>query len=127
MAFSYQINQDSQIITVVWEGAFTLDEVNSSLDGMYNDGEYQATFSGIADVRKADFQLTPAELKINHDFVKNHKKCPKGPWAVICDEPYQTALALLYEKQYKTPHPVDVFTTFEAAQAWLSSVKNESR
>ena len=113
------------MIHVKWDGTFILPEVNASLDRMYSDPSYDPLFSGIADVRAASFEMNHEQMVEHHDFISGHKGCPFGPWAVVCETPNETALTLLYEK-LKPRHPVRVFSTMEAARAWLSHIRPNS-
>lgn len=123
MSFSYSVDHDNQLINIKWDGAFTLIEVNAALDGMYKSPEYSPHYKAIVDVRSATFSMTPAELAVNRKFVSSHPNRPTGACAVVCEEPMQTAYAMLYQKEENPSHITEVFSTFPAAKEWLSKAR----
>ena len=121
MGFSYKVEPEKTLITVTWDGAFTLDEVNSSLSAMYESADYVPQYKGIADVRSALFLMNLDDLEENHNFVTSHPNHPTGPWAVVCAEPMQTTYAMLYKGKENASHRTEVFSTIAAAEEWLSN------
>lgn len=119
MSFSYSIDQDKQLIHVKWDGDFSLTDVNTALGNMYDSPDYQPYYKGLVDVRSATFLMGPDELVINRKFVSSHPNRPTGPQAVVCEEPMQTAYAMLYQKEENPSHATEVFSTFSAAEEWL--------
>lgn len=121
MSFSYSVDHNNQLINIKWVGEFTLIEVNTALDNMYKSPEYRPHYKAIIDVRFATFLMSPEELAVNRKFVSSHPNHPTGACAVVCEEPMQTAYAMLYQKEENPSHKTEVFSTFPAAKEWLSS------
>ena len=119
MKFTFKVDNEKNLITVVWEGIFTIEDVKVALDGMYRSPEYVPHYKGITDVRAANFQMSTTDLEENHRYVSSHPNRPTGPWAVVCETPKQVAHAYKYKAKKESSHTTNVFSTFEAAHEWL--------
>lgn len=121
MGLTYQIEPDNKIIRQQWIGSFNLKAIKELSDGMYNDPRYQQNLRAFCDVRQASWQITGDEFYLVTEFVRQHPKGPRGPHAIVCSEPLQTAFAMMYSSIDNPPHPSKAFSTEEAAMEWLDT------
>lgn len=89
---------------------------------MYKDPKYERSYNGIANVTEAFFLMDLNDIEANHEFIANHPNGTLGSWAVVCSEPLQNALAALYQRTSEGTHRTKVFSSFEAAEEWVSRI-----
>jgi len=117
--FKYKVDKLNGLIVVKWLGDVGLECMNESLAGMYSDPAYDPKYKGLCFTTEAVFKLDYEELQRNHQFINSHPRAPRGLWAVICEEPMQTAYAMMYESMEGATHETKVFCTTESALGWL--------
>ena len=123
MAFNYSIKPAENFIWLEWNGAFDLEAIKYHTNTMYEDPLYKPHFHGFCDARFAEFNLNDSGILKVQEYIANHPLHPTGPWAVLVEEPLQTAYAMIYESVETAVHPTKVFCTKEAAMKWLSEFK----
>ena len=119
MRFEFQIDTDNRLIESCWVGRFTLNQANAAIDELYEHPDYDPNFRGLSDITQAEFAFQRSEISLHHGYIRDHPRSSNGPWAVLCSEPMQTALVLLYEIDSDGPHQTKAFSTLSSAREWL--------
>ena len=80
--------------------------------------DYDPSFNGIGDMRRADMKVSREELEAL-DHLNAERGIVTGRWALLVDSPNETALAMVYSSVKKERHPMHYFSTAEAASEYL--------
>ena len=109
-----EIFPDEQLIVGKYFGDVSMSDITCLTQKMVSMPDYSPSFNGVTDFRGINLLMTQDEL---HDFIKSaiENEVSLGTWCLICDTPITTAFMLLFKSQLKSRHPVEVFSTVEAA------------
>jgi hypothetical protein len=110
---------NSRLIVTRFFGPIDYEDVLEWLDTASLDARFSREFDGVVDLRKArltSFRIEKARLLAKHvidlDFTQ-------GSWAVLADRPAETAFSMLYTSVANQHHPVEVFSSVDAAANFL--------
>lgn len=120
MKFSYAIDPQRRMIFQSYSGRFTVTQVISCIRQLWDDPAYDRTFHGIADLTKMETGAGIEDLHTLLDFLRaSDARTSIARWAFVADSPLITACSLFYKQHMRSIHQIDVFSTWEAAGAWL--------
>lgn len=89
------------------------------VEELWVDPAYERTMDVIVDFSGATLAMSPAQLdEFAGKFIHSDRSLI-GRAAVIADKPLETALSLLIRDRMQGHQPISVFTTKEAALAFL--------
>ena len=119
MNYGHVIVPPTRIIYQVFEGAFSADQLVACTRRLWSDPAYSRLYNGITDVSCMAPGATLENLQGLTAFLKHEPQLSQGRWAVITSTPIATAGAMLYKREMAAHHPFGVFSTWEAACAFL--------
>jgi PAS domain S-box-containing protein len=79
---------------------------------------YDASFDGFIDLRGSRLHLSPEDIMSLVSSLDVSDQKPPTRTVVLTDSPRETALVMLFSQRF-TGHAIEVFSTDEAAIAWL--------
>lgn len=119
MKFSYAIDTERQLITQRFEGTLTLERLLECLRQLWADPTYSPAYNGLVDMSKALPKASVEDLPRLVAFVLTRPERSRGRWAAVTNSPFLTACGMLYQKAVVSQHVFEVFSTDEAARAFL--------
>ena len=114
MIFTYHIIPDKNLILERIEGSVDLESLKDNiLNQLWNDSKYNPTFQTFIDLRTAEIQLSPAEITELSEFLLGDEKATSGKIIILVSEPFETALAMIFESKMVTKQEVMVFSDLD--------------
>jgi len=118
MKGSYQIFPDERLIVFAVEGKPTLEGMRQLFQRFSTDSDYDVSFSGIADLRKVETNMTREEVKqLAAEVVE--ARLSDGIWIALVESSMTTALTQIYDRVVRQQHPLEVCSTVERASRLL--------
>jgi hypothetical protein len=121
MPHTYTIDKEQGIITVVFIGDTGADELRATAIEITNDPAYKPQHHILNDLRTCILTLTHAELIEFTRLFGEKFVSLNGKSAILMDAPHTTAIAMLHQQKTNEARTTKLFTTHEAAIAWLKS------
>lgn len=120
MKFSYTIDPQQKLVLERFTGRFTVAEIIESVRLLWTDPRFDRSFAGIVDISGMEPTHDLSDLRAVLGFLKEERaRISTGRWAIVATSPLATAGAFLYQKAMAGTHPLEVFSTHEAAVEWL--------
>lgn len=123
MGHQYQIDSNRKLITVVYEGKITADEVIALIDQVVADPAYEREMDAISDFSQASLTWTLAELDRFRVYVSKIKYVT-GPskWAAVFPKGKDTSTARMFialHNAFEGTIKVKLFDNNDDAMKWL--------
>lgn len=115
----YEIYPEKRLIYMRYAGAFTLAELMDISRRLWSDKRYSKAYSGIVDLTDSKVSVGREDFQSLVEFVVGHKDTSEGRWAAVATSPLATACGMIYKRAIIKRHPFEVFSTFEAAGAFV--------
>jgi len=96
-----------------------MNDIVSLTQEMVLNSSYSPLFNGVTDCRGVNLLVTPDEMNAFTRGVIDDE-VSLGTWCFICDEPNTTAYMMLFQSNLKSRHPVEVYSTVDAASNRLN-------
>lgn len=81
--------------------------------------DYDQTFDGIMDCRRASFNLSPEDLEEMAQYFIGRKEALAGKAAILALAPMETVLSLIYARHLASKNFMRIFSIWEAACAFV--------
>jgi len=122
----FKIFPERKLIVARFTGTIAYQDVLQWFDEAREHPDFSQEFPGLVDLRKAAFGMVPggktgkmakkaralAEYMTKIDFTT-------AKWAILTDTPMETSLMMVYSKDASQRHPIEIFSTVEAAEDYL--------
>ena len=110
---------DKQLIVAKYSGDVCMDDVVRLTEEMVSNPNYSPLFNGVTDYRGAKLSATSDEVTA---FAKDviESEVSLGTWCILCDEPNTTAYNMIFQSLLKSRHPVEIYSTVDAASKRLN-------
>ena len=119
MNFTYSIHPEKRAILLRYAGDFTLSELIDCSRKLWDDPAYSDEYDGIVDLSAGTLGLGIGDFRVFIDFMKSEPRVSRGRWAAVTTSPFVTACGLLYQQALASRHTFEVFSTWNAACAFL--------
>lgn len=119
MKFDYGIYPEKQLIVTRYGGAWTLRDLQAMAEQLWSDARYVRSYNGVVDLTDMTLSVGQGDFRALLEFLRGHKNFSEGRWAAVAGSPLATACGLLYKRALATRHTFEVFSTFEAAGAFV--------
>lgn len=119
MKFDYNILPQHRLIVTRFAGAFTLEDLTGIARRLWADPRYTRGYNGLADLTDMNLAVGRGDFRALVDFVRGQKDTSEGRWAAVTNSPLATACGLIYQRAMAARHPFEVYSTFEAAGAFV--------
>ncbi len=119
MKFAYDIFPEERSISVLYEGKFSLAELLVTSARLMDDAKYAPEYDGLVDLTHLGLGVEIADFRTLINYVQGHVRVSKGRWAAIAATPIATACGLVYKRAMAPRQTFEVFSTPEAACAFL--------
>lgn len=120
MKFSYIIDPRRKLILQRFAGRFTVAEIIDCVRRLWADPLFDRSYCGLADISGMEAGTDLSDLRALISFLqKERARISTGRWAIVAISPMTTAAAFFYQNAMGAIHPVEVFSTSEAAAEWL--------
>jgi hypothetical protein len=118
--YRYQIYKTEKMVVMQFSGEAGFSDMVACFNECASDPDYSPSYNGVADIRQLKLAFTVPEIKgLAAYVVANHLS--EGKWAVLVNEPTDTALAFVYAAEVSCQHPISIFYTIEAASNFLGN------
>ncbi len=119
MAHSVRIDSLRRLVVARFQGAIDFDDVMAWLESLHDMPDYHPAYMAVVDMRAISLKQSRAEKaeELARYMVDTHLST--GRWAVIVSGPVATALSVLYQTIASAQHPIGIFSTRDAAAAFL--------
>jgi hypothetical protein len=121
MPHTLAIDETEGIITVSYTGECTLDELKAAVLEVTDSRDYRPSHHVLSDLRGCAIFLDPDRLPELARLFDERCADSTGKSALLLDTPHETALALLHQRNVAGARTTELFSTREAALAWLRS------
>lgn len=122
----YKIDHERKITFEKVRGKISFSDLAAYEKAKFNDPEYNHSYSIIADIRGATFDLSKDEIIRIYKFIVTNttKISRRGKFAFIADTPAEVVAADLFRISLRRFGPViiEIFSTEEAALQWIAFV-----
>jgi hypothetical protein len=112
------VDTESRCFVLRVSGIVGATQMALAIGALVDHPRYDPSYNGLFDVRAARTQIGPREFKAVVDVVRRRRQIGLGRRAFLIRSPKDAALAMIYG-MIVTSHESRVFTTEEAANAWL--------
>jgi len=119
MKFAYDIFAAERAIAVRYAGKFTLAELLATAAQLLDDPRYSPEYDGLVDLTDLGVAAGIADFRALIEFVRGHGRVSRGRWAAVAATPVATACGLVYKQAMAPRQTFEVFSTPEAACAFL--------
>lgn len=120
MKFSFDILPEKKAIFARYEGKFTLEDLLATTRQLWADPRYSPDYDGLVDISDGSLNVGINDLRMLMGFLMNEPFTSKGRWAAVATTPLAIACGLLYRTVMKNRHAFAVFSTWEAACAFVN-------
>lgn len=117
MPFSFRYFAERDLLVETLWGDVTLADLTGIREARRNSSVPHPVAHCVVDVRDAHVKLTPQELRAHETSAQPF--VPGERIAVLADDSRTTAMALMWAPLVRDQAKVEVFSTPEAAYAWL--------
>jgi hypothetical protein len=119
MSSTFKIYPEKQLIVTRFTGLIVYDDMLHWIDEVLQHESFSREYDGIVDLREAAFKTIRADKAklLGSDMIE--RNFTKGKWAILVSTPIETALSLLYNQVATQQHPIESFSTVEAAASFL--------
>lgn len=115
----YEIYPEKRLIFMRYTGVFTLAELTDVARKLWTDKRYSKSYNGIIDLTDSRVSVGREDFQALIEFVVGHKHTSEGRWAAVATSPLATACGMIYKRAITKRHAFEVFSTFEAAGAFV--------
>lgn len=115
----FEIFPERRLIVLRYRGNFTLGELMETTRRLWDDGRYSESYDGMIDLSDGRLNVTMADFKAFLTFLLTQKQLSTGRWVAVTESPLATACGLLYQRAAGRRHVFEVFSTCDAAWAFL--------
>lgn len=119
MQFRYEIYPDARAIVARISGSASLTELMTFIRTLWSDPRYSPAFDGIMDLSAQDVHVEMCEFRPILEYLLQSPHTSTGRWAAVATTPLATACGLIYRRALSARHGFEVFSTGEAAFAYL--------
>jgi hypothetical protein len=117
---TFEIYPEKKLIVARFTGPIDYQDILNWFEDALQHEAFSKDYDGIVDLRKAAVQeARPEKAKLLASYIIEHD-FTKGKWAILVSKPMETALSLLYANVATRQHPVESFSTIEAAASFLA-------
>lgn len=118
MDFKFEILKDQNLLIQQRSGLYTIQGLMDTVKKCQEDPNYSNQLDMLSDFRKVSFNF---DIKIFEDFIKKYSETNylKSKFAIIVENPENTALATIWEYTIKQQY-VKLFSTVKGACNWLN-------
>jgi hypothetical protein len=117
--YGHIIDAHQRFIYQAYEGRCTLNYVIACTRRLWADPDYQKSYHGVADLSRMTVDQNIDDLHGYIRFLKSESLTSNVRWAVIAASPWLTAGAMLYRASMGSRHPIEIFSTWRSAMAYL--------
>lgn len=116
--YKLDVYPEHELVVCAYSEQVTIDEIKAAITELANHPHYARHFDCVCDYRFAHAVFHEPEL---HQFIKSLKEqdIARGTWALLAGQPLETAMVMIFANTLKERHPVDVFSTIDAASRYL--------
>jgi hypothetical protein len=115
---AYKIDKKNKLVIAKMAGEVSFKELLGWHFELAAREEYEPAYSGIADMREANMQVTIENLQELVE-INREQHLVSGRWVCLVDTPTETALAMLYKNEKSDSHPMELFSSTQSASAYL--------
>lgn len=115
----YEIYPERRLILMRYAGAFTLTQLTDIARKLWADKRYSKSYNGIIDLTDSGVKVAREDFQALVEFVAGNKHTSEGRWAAVATSPLATACGMIYKRAVAKRHSFEVFSTFEAAGAFV--------
>lgn len=119
MRFAYEIYPEKKLIVARYAGVWTLADLTAMAQRLWSDARYSRHYNGVIDLTDSKVGVTRGDFQALMEFIGGHKDTSEGRWAAVATSPLATACGLLYKRSLARRHGFEVFSTIEAAGAFV--------
>ena len=126
MKGKFKIFPELRLIVACFTGTTVSEDIIQWFDEASNHPEFSKEYQGLVDCRKALFgnelRDKPREMaKKACELVEYMVKIDftSANWAILVDSPMETSLSMLYSMGASQKHPIEIYSTVEAAEEYL--------
>ncbi|HKL39095.1 MAG TPA: hypothetical protein VJ894_00360 [Cryomorphaceae bacterium] len=115
------IVKEEKLIIQMFSGKLTYEKWLKSAEAIWENPEYDSSYCGIVDFRKADVQMKIKEVKAIIELLSSkNNQALRADTAILIDEPTAAAFASIFADSMKELINTKIVTTEEGAAAKLS-------
>ncbi len=119
MKVLYEIFPERQLIVQRYLGAVAIGDFIAAAERLWIDPRYSPAYNGLADLTDLQVTVSVADTRKLAQLMAGHPRTTRGKWAAVIASPVGTAFAFIYQRLIRPRHPVEIFSTWEAACAYL--------
>ena len=126
MKIRFRIYPDKKLIVAVFKGPVVYEDILQWFNEAREHPDFSSKYKGLVDFRNAVFGTEDreqprkmaqkaealAEYMVKIDFTS-------AKWALLADSPVETSLSMLYSHSASQKHPMETFSTVQAAEDYL--------
>ena len=118
MDFKFEILKEQNLLIQQRSGLYTIKALMETVQQCQTHPDYSDKLGMLSDFRKVSFNF---DIKIFEDFIKRYSETNylKAKFAIIVENPENTALATIWEYTIKQQY-VKLFSTVKGACNWLN-------
>ncbi len=121
MGIKYKVYREEGLLVDVFEGNISLSDIMEIYRIEHENIDFFTTTKAVSDIRKAKFKISLDEVKSFIKFMQNPNNNTNFRWAVLAQNPMQTALSILVRMDNYYRDIFKVFSTLEGCNTFLKT------
>lgn len=119
MDYKFHIVPEESLVVETITGEITLEEMIAKTKALFSDPRYEASFSGVCDLRRAGPRMSKVELYGFATLINESEQFGQAPWAILAGDPMMVALSQIFKLRIQDPNIIGVFSTVIEAARFL--------
>ncbi|MEM1096871.1 MAG: hypothetical protein AAGJ10_19910 [Bacteroidota bacterium] len=121
MTYRIHIDPERRRIAVYLHGPVDEAVLRDAIQETWAHADYDPTFDGLLDLRHAVMRIAASDVYGLVTMIRRSEQHLRGRFAFVSTHPFATAMSMLYEYRSHAERQVGVFSSLEAAEAWLDA------
>ena len=126
MKIKFKIYPDKKLISALFKGTIVYENILQWFDEVYAHPDFSREYQGIIDLRQVIFGMEhrnqPGKMAEKAKALAQYMAkldFTSARWAILVVSPIETSLTMMYASNASRKHPINIFSTVEAAENYL--------
>jgi len=121
LTYRIHIDLERKRITLRLDGLVDEAALRDAIRATWAHADYDSTFDGLLDLRHAVIRIAASDVYGLVTMIRGSEQHLRGRFAFVSTHPFATAMSMLYEYRSHAERQVAVFSSLEAAEAWMDA------
>ena len=115
MTFTHVILKEKKLVLERMEGAINLDDIQKGIMQIWQDPDYDSSFSGLLDFSNAHVIIGSAEIGSLAKLLLSSAQAATGEIVILVNKPMETALSLIFKNEMIEKNNITIYSNWSNA------------